>query len=189
MVHLPVAVHIMRHGGAEVGSGGVGDGGGGETGESGGGGGGGGGFIEWTHNVLEAQASLLLLGFRRQLPVTRLDAYLLHRQRSIHVMKFVVEAASVADGFSVVVASPQRRHRRLAVGAGRPGSPRCRLQIESSFGFDERSVLAVHLVVEAAGVAEVMAGSVPPPQRRRRRSAVDAFATLFARFGNGAGRK
>lgn len=46
-----------------------------------------------------------------------------------YVVEFVVEAAGVADGLSVVVAPPQRRHRRLAVGAGRPGSPRCRLQI------------------------------------------------------------
>ena len=53
------------HGGAEVGSGGVGDGGGGETGESGGGCGGCSGLIQRTHDVLKAQTSLLLLGFRR----------------------------------------------------------------------------------------------------------------------------
>ena len=42
-----------------------------------------------------------------------------------YVVEFVVEAAGIADGLAVVVASPQRRHRRLAVGAGRSGSPRC----------------------------------------------------------------
>ena len=52
---------------------------------------------------------------------------------------------------------------------------------QSPFGFDERSVLAVHLVVETAGIAEVVAGAVSPPQRRRRGAAVDALATLCAR--------
>ena len=39
-----------------------------------------------------------------------------------YVVQLVVETAGVANGFSVVVASPQRRHGRLAVGARRPGS-------------------------------------------------------------------
>lgn len=36
-----------------------------------------------------------------------------------HVVKFVVESAGVANRLSVVVTPPQRRHRRLAVGARR----------------------------------------------------------------------
>ena len=49
----------------------------------------------------------------------------------------------------------------------------------ASFGFDERSVRSVHLVVEAARVAQVVAVAVPAPERRRRRSAVDALAPVW----------
>ena len=42
-------------------------------------------------------------------------------------------------------------------------------------GLDERPVGPVHLVVEAAGVAEVVSVAVPPPQRGRVRAAVDAL--------------
>ncbi len=47
-----------------------------------------------------------------------------------------------------------------------------------SLWFDEGPVGAVHLVVEAAGVAEVVAVAVPPPQRGGGGRAVDALATL-----------
>lgn len=45
-----------------------------------------------------------------------------------HVVKFVVEAARVAHGFSVLVASPERRRRGLAVGAASARPSRRRLQ-------------------------------------------------------------
>ena len=47
-----------------------------------------------------------------------------------------------------------------------------------SLWFDEGPIGAVHLVVEAAGVAEVVAVAVPPPQRGGGGRAVDALATL-----------
>lgn len=43
---------------------------------------------------------------------------------------------------------------------------------------DEGPAEAVHLAVEAAGVAQVVAGAVPPPQRRLDGAAVHALATL-----------
>ena len=49
---------------------------------------------------------------------------------------------------------------------------------QSSFGFDKRPVLSVHLVVEAAGVTEVVAVPIPPPQRGRGCSTVHTLATL-----------
>ena len=52
---------------------------------------------------------------------------------------------------------------------------------QASFRLDERSILPVHLVVESAGVAKVMAGAVPSPQWRRRCAAVHALATLYRR--------
>ena len=45
-------------------------------------------------------------------------------------------------------------------------------------GLNEGSVLSVHLVVEAAGVAQVVAVTVASPQRRRRGTAVDTFTAL-----------
>jgi hypothetical protein len=53
-----------------------------------------------------------------------------------------------------------------------------RLSYQPPLWLDERPVLAVHLVVEAARVAQVVAVAVAPPQWRRRRSAVDALAAL-----------
>lgn len=43
---------------------------------------------------------------------------------------------------------------------------------------DEWPVDAVHLVVEAAGVAQVVSGAVPAPQRRGHGAAVDALPAL-----------
>ena len=50
-----------------------------------------------------------------------------------------------------------------------------------SLWFDQGPVGAVHLVVEAAGVAEVVSVAVSPPQRCRGRRAVDALAALWKR--------
>lgn len=44
--------------------------------------------------------------------------------------------------------------------------------------FDQRPVDAVHLVIQAARVAQVMSGPVPAPQRRGHGAAVDALAAL-----------
>jgi N-acetylglutamate synthase-like GNAT family acetyltransferase len=49
---------------------------------------------------------------------------------------------------------------------------------DPSFRLDEGTVGAVHLVVEAARVAQVVAVAVAPPQRGRSRAAVDAFASV-----------
>ena len=49
---------------------------------------------------------------------------------------------------------------------------------QSSLGFDERPVGAVHLVVEAAGVAEIVSRPVSPPQRRGGGPAVHTFPAL-----------
>ena len=49
---------------------------------------------------------------------------------------------------------------------------------QSPLGLDQRPVLAVHLVVEAAGVAEVVPVAVTTPQRGRGGTTVDALAAL-----------
>lgn len=47
---------------------------------------------------------------------------------------------------------------------------------------DERPIGAVHLVVEATGVAEVVPVPVPAPQRGRSCSAVDTLSTLCVKW-------
>ena len=49
---------------------------------------------------------------------------------------------------------------------------------QSPLGFDERPVLAVHLVVEATSVAEIVTIAVPSPQRSGGRATVHTLATL-----------
>lgn len=49
------------------------------------------------------------------------------------------------------------------------------------FGLDERSVLSIHLVVQAAGVTQVVSGAVAPPQRCGRGSTVYTLTALWWR--------
>lgn len=49
---------------------------------------------------------------------------------------------------------------------------------QSSLWFNERPVDPVHLVVESAGVTQVMTRPVPPPQRGGHRPAVHTLSTL-----------
>ena len=97
----------------------------------------------------------------------------------------MIEAAGVTEVVSGAVPAPQRRRRGAAVDAlarlcnsGSGQGHRWLGTHHALFGFDERPVLAVHLVVESAGVAEVVSVAVPAPQRRRGGAAVDALAAL-----------
>lgn len=90
-------------------------------------------------------------------------------------MQFKVKAAGVTHRVSVPVAPPQGGGGGLAVctaGACASGSG------QSAFGLDERSVLAVHLVVQSAGVAQVVAGTIPSPQGGGGGTAVYTFTAL-----------
>ena len=49
---------------------------------------------------------------------------------------------------------------------------------QSSLWLDQRPVLAIHLVVEAAGVAEVVSVSVTAPQRSGGCSTIDTLPAL-----------
>ena len=99
-VHLAV-VDVVRHGGAESG------GRAGrrrETGEA--------GrrrrrrrrrLVQRSDDVLEAQTALLLLGFRREFAVARLDALLLHSQRPVHLFsQEQIETESLTESTSAV---------------------------------------------------------------------------------------
>lgn len=120
---------------------------------------------------------LALFGLVGHFPVASLYSLLFHGERPVDVMQFVVEAAGVAHGVSVCIAPPERGGGRLTVsttGACSSGSR------QPALGFDERSILAVHLVVKAAGVAQVMSSAVPSPQGRGGGSTVYTFTSLGA---------
>ena len=96
-------------------------------------------------------------------------------------MNLLVQPTGVADNIPTAATPPQRGGGGGAVGTGRAlplgrRNPRV-------LGLDQRPVGAVHLVVETAGVAEVVARRVPPPQGRGRHAAVHALPGLLV--GNG----
>jgi len=108
----------------------------------------------------------------------RLDAVLAHGQRPANAVQLEVQTARVADGLALVVAPPQGGGPGAAVGAAEAQATRGRQPLRR---LHQRSIHAVHLVVEAARVAKVVAGAVAAPQRRRNGAAVDALAPLSER--------
>lgn len=90
-------------------------------------------------------------------------------------MELHVEAAGIAHRLALGVAAPQRGGGRLAVGTGEAHSAGGG---QSALRLDEGPVDAVHLVVEAAGVAQVVSCPVPPPQRGGHGPAVDTFSAF-----------
>lgn len=52
---------------------------------------------------------------------------------------------------------------------------------QSSFGFNERSVLPVHLVIKSTGVTEVVSSTIATPKGCTCRSTVDTFPAFWWR--------
>lgn len=52
---------------------------------------------------------------------------------------------------------------------------------QSSFGFDERSVLAVHFVVKSTGIAEVVSGAIATPKGCAGRATIHALPAFWRR--------
>ena len=122
------------------------------------------------------------------LPLPGLDAVLLEGDRSRLVVDLLIEPAGVTDYVAGGSPPPEGGLHSAAIGA------RCALAPARGdarvLGFDEGPVGPVHLVVETAGVAEVVPGGVAPPQRGGGDSAVHALAAvlrLLLRAGGGAG--
>lgn len=90
-------------------------------------------------------------------------------------MEFHVESTRIAHRLALGVSAPQSGGCGVAVGTGQSKPPGRR---HALLRLDEGPAEAVHLAVEAAGVAQVVAGAVPPPERRLDGAAVHAFATL-----------
>lgn len=91
-------------------------------------------------------------------------------------MEFHVESTRIAHRLALSVSAPQSGGCGVAVGTGQSKPPGGR---HALLRLDEGPAEAVHLAVEAAGVAQVMAGAVPPPERRLDGAAVHALATLW----------
>lgn len=64
-------------------------------------------------------------GFARHLPVSGLDAFLLHSQGSVNIVQLVVEPTGIADGVPVSVPPPEGGGGGLTIRAGGPCSPCC----------------------------------------------------------------
>lgn len=90
-------------------------------------------------------------------------------------MELHVESTSIAHRFTLSVSAPQSGRCGVTVGTGQSKPPGGR---HALLGLDEGPAEAVHLAVEAAGVAQVVASAVPPPERRLDGAAVHTLATL-----------
>lgn len=119
-------------------------------------------------------------GFARHFSVSGLDAFLLHSQGSVNIVQLVVEPAGIADGIPVGIPSPESGSGGLTVCTGRSCPSGCR---QPSLGFNKRSVLPVHLVVEPTGIAQVVPGAVSSPQWGRGRPAVHTLPAFCAGSG------
>lgn len=124
-----------------------------------------------------------------------------------HPVQLHVEATGVAHRLPLCVPSPQGGGGGVAVGAGQAHPPRGRLRNKTShtrwlgkrlndeievvvigesrsvthqpsLRFNQRSVDAVHFVVQSAGVTQVVAGTISPPEGRRHGPAVDTLSAF-----------
>lgn len=118
-----------------------------------------------------------LFGFARHFSVSGLDPFLLHSQGSVNIVQLIVEPTGIADRVSIGISSPQSRSCGLTVCTGRTCPSCCR---QPSLGLDEGPVLSVHLVVEPAGVTQVMPGSVSSPERGGCRPTVHTLPAFCA---------
>lgn len=125
--------------------------------------------------IVAISGTLAPLGLAGHFAVARLDTLLLHGHWPVYVVQFVVEPAGIAHRVTIAVAPPKGGGGGLTVSAAGASSSRSG---QSAFGLDERSVLAIHLVVQAASVAQVVTRPVPPPQGGGGGTAVDALAPL-----------
>lgn len=103
-----------------------------------------------------------LFGFARHLSVSGLNSFFLHSQGSVNIVQLVVEPTGITDGITVGISPPEGGSGGLTVCTGRARPPGCR---QSSLGFDQGPVLAVHFVVESTGVTQIVPSAVPSPQR------------------------
>ena len=111
-----------------------------------------------------------------RLPLPGLDVVLLEMDGSVHPVHLVVQAAGIADdAASLLDPPPECGGPGPTVGAGCV-APLLQVAALLLPLLDQGPVAAVHLVVEPAGVAEVVAGSIPPPEGSVGHPAVDTLS-------------
>lgn len=121
-------------------------------------------------------ALLVLIG---HFSVACLNAVLLHGEGPVDIVQFKVESTGVTHRLSVGVASPQCCCACVTVGTQCTGPL---ADNQSLLGSDQGSVLAVHLVVQSTGVAQVVACTIPTPQRGGCGSTVNTLSGLWSGY-------
>jgi hypothetical protein len=61
-------------------------------------------------------------------PFARLNAILFHSRWPVNAMQLEIKTARIADWLAHRIATPKRRHRRLAIAARETNAPRSRLR-------------------------------------------------------------
>ena len=153
----------------------------------GGGEGGRGGREEW-RGRREAGHALAL----DTLPLPGGDHVLPELRRSVSAMNLIVETAGVTHSLVLLDPAPQRRRASVAVVAGGAFGDSLAGAEPGCVGAGQGAVRTVHLMVETAGVTEVVTGGVSAPQRGRRHTTVDTLTRgrggVGGRGGGGGGR-
>ena len=111
-----------------------------------------------------------------RLPLPCLDVVLLQMDWPVHPMDLVVEAARIADNSAALLDSPPERGCPCAAVGACCVAPLLQAAALLLALLDQGPVAAVHLVVEAASVAEVITSGVPPPERSLAHPAVDTLS-------------
>jgi len=91
-------------------------------------------------------------------------------------MQLLVQSTCITHGQSIAISPPQRRRIRGAVGAG--DSRLLNSRQAPLVGLDQRPIVAVHLVIQTASVAQIIPSRITTPQRRVSSMAVDALPSV-----------
>ena len=113
-----------------------------------------------------------------RLPLPCLDVVLLEMDWPVHPVDLVVEAARIADHRAALLDPPPERGCPCAAVGACGVAPLLQAAALLLSLLHQGPVAAVHLVVEAAGVAEVVASGIPPPERSVGHPAVDTLSRV-----------
>ena len=126
------------------------------------------------------------------LPLPRLNVVFLQLNGTVSPVNFVVKTTGVTDWSSLLVPPPEGGGGGAAVGALDVPRPPGGLGLAGGGVVPQyRPVGAVHLVVETAGVTEIVATGVSPPERSVTTPTVDALPVVLVGhtlLGAGRGR-
>ena len=123
------------------------------------------------------------------LPLPRLNVVFLQFNGTVSPVNFIVKTTGVTDWSSLLVPPPEGGGGGAAVGALDVPRPPGGLGLAGGGVVPQyRPVGAVHLVVETAGVTEIVPTGVSPPERSVTAPTVDALPVVLVANLLGAGR-